>query len=113
MDNEIKTFEKFLFDWSRKTQDTVKTTAPIKTGLLRRSILIGVNKLEDKGWRYKLEMVFYGKFVDEGTKFIKSRNFTKAFKDLQTFIPQLEKKYAAYLEKSITDEINKNQKNKE
>lgn len=108
-DESTKTIMQILRKWSKSTlldiENDVRNRA-FKTGRLWKSLDIKVQHRESK-YTTSLKMVYYGQYVDEGTKYIKARNFTKPFKEGAELIPEIEKDYAIFLEKFLAKELNK------
>ena len=55
-------------------------------------------------------MIYYGKFMDQGHRLRNGKkwigvNFTQPLTDLNKIIPNLEKAYSKYLEKTIANDI--------
>lgn len=111
---EIKTFEDFFKRLTRDLFTKIKILTPVRTGRLKRSLNLGIEKSEEGEISARLRMVYYGKFVDEGhwtrnrSKFIQGKHFTAPMTQVREIIPKLEKAYASYLEKELAKSIKNN-----
>lgn len=117
MEQEIKSIEQFFKEWSIETFYDIKllvARGAYKTGKLFNSLKLKVINNKEKGYSATLEMVYYGKYVDQGHKLrngkkLKGVHFTKPMTELRKMMPKLEKAYAEYIEKSLIKEIKNKQ----
>lgn len=106
---DLKPLYEFFEKWQREVFVKVQAKTPVDTGRLKKSEKIGITKTKD-GLRSTLQMIYYGHFVDQGTKYMKARNFSKPMQDLD--IPKLEKEFAKYTEIEVATFIENLNKNK-
>jgi len=87
--------DKFGRDTVDKIVDKINSVGAVRTGALRDSIDFRVN---ERGGEYTIEfeMIDYGKYVDEGTRYIEPREF---------FVKVIEEEAERYLESIIEKEL--------
>jgi hypothetical protein len=106
---DLKPLYEFFEKWQREVFAKVQLKTPVKSGRLKKSEKIGITKIED-GLRSTLQMIYYGHFVDQGTKYIEARHFSAPMQELD--IPKLEKEFAKYTEIEVATFIENLNKNK-
>lgn len=110
MENDMGPIYKFFKKWSEKQFNKMKTLTPVDTGRLKKSLKLKM-KQEEKKWSTTIEMIYYGIFVDEGTRYIEPRHFTKPITELD--IKEFEVEVAKYTEVEVArfiEDLNKNKR---
>jgi hypothetical protein len=102
-----KTIKKVLEDWAEDTKSEIVnkiiSKGAVDTGRLRDSIGFEV-KEESDTYKVYFEMVDYGKFVDEGTIYIRPREFFNKVieENVNNLEDELEDDIVKYIEKKLT-----------
>lgn len=102
-----KVIKKVMEDWAENTVDDIVNKivkeGAVDTGQLRDSIDYDIRENNDK-ITISFEMVEYGKFVDEGTKYIRPREFFNKVieKNANDLEDELEDDIVKYIEKKLT-----------
>lgn len=87
--------DRFGRDTVDKIVDKINAVGAVRTGMLRDSIDFKV-EYRDGEYSINFEMVDYGKFVDEGTRYIEPREF---------FVKVIEDEAERFLESIVEKEI--------
>jgi len=102
-----KILKNILIDWAEKTKDDIVDKiikeGAVDTGQLRDSIDYDIK--EKSGlYSVKFEMVEYGQFVDEGTKYIRPREFFNKVieRNEEDLINDIEDDLGDFIEKELT-----------
>jgi len=93
-----KIIETFAKDTKRRIERKIVSVGAVRTGNLLDSIDYDIKESGDE-FDIEFSMIDYGKFVDEGTRYIRPRNF---FKDV---IEDETKKFERDLEKELEKEL--------
>ena len=102
-----KILKDILIDWAEKTKDDIVDKiikeGAVDTGQLRDSIDYEIKEKTDI-YSVKFEMVEYGIFVDEGTKYIRPREFFNKIieKNEKDLINEIEEDLGDFIEKELT-----------
>lgn len=86
---------RFGSDTVDKIVDRINAVGAVRTGTLRDSIDFRINESNGE-YSIEFEMVEYGKYVDEGTRYIEPREF---------FVKVIEEETERYLESIIETEL--------
>lgn len=95
----IKELVKAIQEYTKDFEANLKKTVPVRKGTLRDSIKVIPPLQRQNEVRGGIEMLYYGQYVDQGTRYFKGRKFiSKAF---------AETKFDKDVENEITNTIDK------